>query len=185
MTKRSGVRLKEVDELWHNMRVDEGKKKEKAIWCSPGKLCGSVVKSCLICDPRDCRIPGSSVLYSLSEIAQIHPLSQCCYLTITSSPTPFSFGLESFPASGSFPMKWLFTSGGPSIRVSASVLPMNIQGWFSLWLTSLILQSSLGLSRVFSSTTIWKYQFFSIQPSLWSNFTSVHDYWKNHTFDYS
>ena len=122
------MRAKEVDELWHNMRVDEGKKKEKAILCSPGKLCGSVAKSCLICDPRDCRMPGSSVLHSLSEIAQIHPLSQCCYLTFTSSATPFSFGLESFPASGSFPMRWLFTSGGPSIGVSASVLPVNIQG---------------------------------------------------------
>ena len=75
-----------------------------------------------------------------------------------------------FPASGSFQMSQLFALGGPSIGVSASVLPKNIQGWFSLGLTGLIsLQSSLGLSRVFSSPTIWKYQFFSIQPSLWSN----------------
>ena len=68
------------------------------------------------------------------------PLSQWCYLTISSSATLFSFSLQSFPASGSFPMSQLFTSGGQSIgvSVSASVLPMNIQGWFPLGLTSLI-----------------------------------------------
>ena len=76
-----------------------------------------------------------------------------------------------FPASGSFPMSQLFTSGGQRIGVSAlaSVLPMNIQGWFPLGLTSVISLLSNGLSRVFSSTTIWKHQFFSAQSSLWSN----------------
>ena len=66
-------------------------------------------------------------------------------------------------------MSQLFTSGGQSIRPSASVLPMNIQGWFSLGLTGLISLLSKGLSRVFSSTTILKHQFFSTQPTLWSN----------------
>ena len=76
----------------------------------------------------------------------------------------------SFPTSGSFPVSWLFTSDGQSIRYSASatVLPMNIQGWFPFRSTGSILQTK-GLSRVFSSTTIQKHQFFSAQPSLWSS----------------
>ena len=100
------------------------------------------------------------------------PLSQWCYLTISSSVIPFSFHFQSFPASGSFPMCQLFTSDGQSIGPSASVsvLPMNIQGSFPLGLTGLISLESKGFSRVFSSTTIWKYQFFGAQPSLWSSF---------------
>ena len=96
------------------------------------------------------------------------PMSQWCHPTISSSIVPFSSWLQSFPASGSFLMSWLFISDGQSIRTSASapVLPMNIQSWFPLGLISL---QSKGLSRVFFSTTIWKHQFFSTQPSLWSN----------------
>ena len=84
------------------------------------------------------------------------------------SPTPFSCP-QSFPASASFPMSQLFTSGGQSIGASASVLPMNIQGWFPLGSTDLISLQSKGLSRVFSSTTVGRHQFFSTQPSLWSD----------------
>ena len=75
------------------------------------------------------------------------------------------------PAWGSFPMSWLFTSGGQSIGASAStsVLPMHIQGWFPLGVTGLISLLCKGLSKVFSSTTVQKHQFFSAQPSLWSN----------------
>ena len=82
------------------------------------------------------------------------PLSQWCYLTISPSATLFSFCLQSFPESGSFPMNWLFTSDGQRIEPSASatVLPMNIQSWFPLGLTDLISLWSKGLSRVFSST---------------------------------
>ena len=78
----------------------------------------------------------------------------------------------SSPASGSFPMSQLFTSGGQSIGVSASasVLPMNIQGWFLLGLIGLMSLQSKGLLRVFSRTTLWKHQFVSAQPSLWSSF---------------
>ena len=110
------------------------------------------------------------------------PLSQWCYLSISSSAAPFSFCLQSFPASGSFPMSWLFASGGQSIGASAlaSVLPMNIQDWFPLGWTGFISLLSKWLSRVFSSIIIWKHQFFSAQPSL----SSIHDYWKNHSFDY-
>ena len=74
---------------------------------------------------------------------------------------PFSSCPQSFPASGSFLVSWVFTSGGQNIGAlaSASVLPMNIQGWFLLRLTGLILQSK-GLSRVFSNTTVQWHQFF-------------------------
>ena len=90
-----------------------------------------------------------------------------------------------FPSIRSFPMSWLFASGGQSIGVSAlaSVLPMNIQGWFPLGLTGLISLLSKGLSRVFSNTTIQKHQFFSTQPSLYPTLTSIHDHWKHHSFD--
>ena len=76
-----------------------------------------------------------------------------------------------FPNIRSFPLSWLFASGGQSIgaSASASVLPMNIQGWFPLGSTGLISLQSKGISRVFSGTTIQKHQFFSSQPSLWSN----------------
>ena len=96
------------------------------------------------------------------------PLSQWCHPTISSSVTPFSC-LQSFSASGSFLMSLFFTSGGQIIGVSASasVLPMNIQDWFLLILTCLILQFK-GLSRVFSNT-VQKHQFFDSQPSFWSS----------------
>ena len=102
------------------------------------------------------------------------PLSQSCYLTISSSATPYPFCLQSLPASGSFPMSWLFTSGGQKIGASASssVLSMNIQDWSPLGLTGLISLQSKELLRVFSSTTVWKHQLFGTQPSLWS--TCVH-----------
>ena len=98
------------------------------------------------------------------------PLRQWCYPTISCSVSPFSY-LQSFPASGSFPMSCLFASGGQSIgdSASASVLPMNIQGRFPLGLTGLISLQSKGHSRVFSNTTVQKHQFFGTQPSLWSN----------------
>ena len=96
------------------------------------------------------------------------PLSWWCHATISSSVVPYSSCPQSFPASGSFPMSRLFASGGQSIGASASVLPMNIQSWFPLGLTSLISLLSKGLSRVFSSTTFQKRQFFSTQSSLWS-----------------
>ena len=89
------------------------------------------------------------------------PMNQWCHPTISSSVIPFFSCLQSFLASGSFPMNWLFTSGGQSIGVSASawMLPMSIQSWFPLGLTDLISLQSKVLSRVFSSTTIWKHWF--------------------------
>ena len=99
------------------------------------------------------------------------PLSWWCHPTISSSVIPFSSCLQSFPALGSFPVSWPFTSGGQRIgaSASASVLPMNIQDWFPLGLTGLISLLAKGLSGVFSSTTVQKHRFFSAQLSLWSN----------------
>ena len=97
------------------------------------------------------------------------PLSWWCHPTISSSVIPFSSYLQSFPASGSFPVSWLFASGGQSIEVasvSASVLPMNIQDWFLLGLTALISSQSKGLSRVSSNTTVQNHRLFGIQLSL-------------------
>ena len=95
------------------------------------------------------------------------PLSLWCHPTISSSLIPFSSCPQSFPASGSFQMSQLFTSGEQSFGVSAStsVLPMNTQDWSLGWTGWISLQSK-GLSRVFSNTTVQKHQFFSIQLSL-------------------
>ena len=99
------------------------------------------------------------------------PLSWWCHPTISSSVVPFSSCLQSFPASGSFPVSQLSASGGQSIGVSASasVLPMNTQGWSPLGWAGWISLQSEGLSRVFSKTTIQKHQFFSTQLSSHSN----------------
>ena len=99
------------------------------------------------------------------------PSSWWCHPTILSSVIPFSSCPQSFPASGSFQMSQLFTSGGQSIRVSASksVLPMNTQDWSPLRWTGWISLQSKGLSRVFSNTTVQKHQFFSTQLSSQSN----------------
>ena len=114
----------------------------------------------LVCPPLSPRVCSNWCL-----------LSWWCYLTISSSAASFSSCSQSFPASGSFPMSWLFTSDSWSIGASAStsVLLMNIQGWFPFRLTDLISLQSKGLSVVFSSTTVRKHQFFSVQPSLWSS----------------
>ena len=112
------------------------------------------------------------------------PLSLWYKLTISSSVTPFC--LQSFPASGAFPMSRPFPSGSQNIGASwsASVLPMNIQGWFPLGLTGLISMLSKGLARVFSNTTVQKHQFFGAQPSLWSN-SHIHAWLlENYNFDY-
>ena len=99
------------------------------------------------------------------------PLSWWCHPTISYSVVPFSSHLQSFPASGSFPVSQFFASGGQSswVSASASVLPMNIQNWFPLGWTAWISLQSKGLSRVFSNTAVQEHQFFSIQLSLWSS----------------
>ena len=108
------------------------------------------------------------------------PLSRWCHPTISSSVVPFSSGPQSFPASRSFPLSQLFTSGGWSIGVSAStsILPMNTQDWSPLGWTDWISLQSKGLLRVFSNT-----KFKSINSSVLSfvhspPLTSIHDYWE-------
>ena len=127
-------------------------------------VCCTVAKSCLtFCNPhglQHARPLCSSLSPGLSSDSC--SLSRWCYLAISSSAASFSFCLQSFPTSGSFPMSWLLAPDGQSIgaSASASVLPMNIQGCFPLGLTDLISLQSKGLSRVFSSPIIRKYRFF-------------------------
>ena len=116
------------------------------------------------------RLPCPSL--SPSVCSNSCALSWWCYITLSSSPTPFSFCLQSFPASGTFLVSPLLTSGGQSIGASASVLPINIQDWFPLGWAGWISLQSKGLSRVFSNTT-----------SKNINLTSIHDDQKNHSFD--
>ena len=114
------------------------------------------------------------------------PSCQWCHPTISSSVVPFSSCPQSFPASGSFQMSQLFSSGGQSIGVSAStsVLPTNTQDWSALGWTGWISLQSKGLSRVFSNTTVQKHQFFCAQLFLWSS-CHIHTWLLGkHSFDY-
>ena len=136
-------------------------------YCSVSKM------SLTLGDPMDLQHTRASLSFTVSwnlltlmSIESMMPsnhLILCCPLLLLPSST--------FPASGSFPVSWLFTSGGQSNgpSASASVLPMTIQDWFPLGWTGWISLQSKGLSRVFSSTTVQKHQSFSAQPSLWSN----------------
>ena len=114
---------------------------------------------------------GSLTITSSGVYPNPGPLSWWCHPTTTSSVVPFSSSPQPFPASGSFQKSQLFTSGGQSIRVSASssVLPMNTQDWSPLGWTGWISLQSKGLSRVFSNSTVQKHQFFGAQLSSWSN----------------
>ena len=133
----------------------------------------SVAQSCpTLCDPVNCSTSGFPVHHQTPDVcSNLCPSSRWCHPTISSSVIPFSSCLQSFPASGSFPRSQFFTSGGQSIRISASasVLPRNIQDWFPFGWAGFISLQSKGLSRVFSNTTVQKYPFLGIQPSLWSD----------------
>ena len=128
---------------------------EAFIWRDVSESCSGATTCPTLCDPVNCSMLGFPVLHCLS-------------------------------ASVSFPMSLFLASGGLSFgaSASASVLPINIQDWFPLWLTGLISLPSKGLSRVFSNTTVQKHQSFSAQPSLWSN-SHIHTWLlENHSFDY-
>ena len=134
-----------------------------AVRCSVPELCPA------LCNPLDC-VCQTSLSFTMSwSLLKRVSIDGWWHPAISFSVTPFSSFPQSFPASESFPMSWFFSSGDQSTRASASasVLPMNIQGWFPLGLTGLISLQSKALSRVFSSTTVQKHQFFSPQPSLW------------------
>ena len=127
--------------IWDLDQADRG---QIVLFCSVTKSCPT------ICSHMDYSMPGLPVPHCLLVFAQTHVHwvnGRWCYPTISSSAAPFSFWLQCFSLSGSFPMSWFFPSGGRSIRASASGLPVNIQGWFPLGLTGLILLSK-GLSRV-------------------------------------
>ena len=155
------------------------------VLCIPCCWCCSVTKLYLTLWPRGlqharllCPLPSPRVCSNSC------PLSRWCHPANLSSVGPFSSCPQSFPASGSFPVSQLFASGGQSIGASASILLLNIRGWFPLGLTGLISLQYREFSRVFSSTTIWMYQFFSTQPSLWPN-SQIHTWLlENHNFDY-
>ena len=139
--------------------------------------CCSVTQSCLtLCDPMPCSMPGLPVLLHLPEFAQVHVhCNQWCHLAISSSEALFPFCPQSFPASGTLPVSHLFASNDQNTEASAlaSVLPVNIQGWSPLRLTGLISLLFKRLSGVFSSTTVWRHQFFGILLSLRPALTTV------------
>ena len=95
------------------------------------------------------------------------PLHRWCHTAISFSDTLFSFCSRS--ALGTFPMSQLFSSGDQNTGASASVLPVNIQGWFPLVLTGFISLLPKGLSGIFSRTTVWRHQFFGCLPPVWSS----------------
>ena len=153
--------------------------------CWVQSCCCSIAKLCLtLYDPMDCSSPGFPVLHCLPEFAQSHvhcvdDAIQPSHPLLVPSPALTLSQLRVFP------MSLLFTSGGQSTGVSASptVLPMNIQGWFPLGLTGLISFLSKRLSRVFSSATIQKHQFFGTQLPL--SISYIHTWLlKNQSFDY-
>ena len=134
----------------------------------------------------DCSTPGFPVLHYPGVCSNSCALSRWCYLTVSCFATLSSSCFQSFPASGSFPVSQFFVSGGQGIGASAStsVLPMNIQGWFPLGLIDLI-----SLKPWNSQQSSLVPQFKGINSSVLSLFygptlTFVHDYWKNHSFDY-
>ena len=124
----------------------------------------------------DWSMPGSSVLQFLQEFAQTCVHSQWRHPTLSSSVAPFSSCPQSLPASGCFPRSWLFTSGSQIIGDSASVFPMNIQGWFPLGLTSLISLQSKGLSSLLQHRSL-RTVFVVQLPH------PFHDCWENHSFE--
>ena len=133
--------------------------------------CPSVSKSCVtLCDCMNCSVPESPVLHYILEFAQIQSTESVMLSDHLILCCPLLLLPQSFPASGSFPMRD-FVSGAQTIGAPASafILLVNIQDWFPSGLTGLISLLSKGFSRVFSSTTVIKHQFFSAQPSFWSN----------------
>ena len=141
--------------------------------------CCSVTQSCpALCDSMDCSTWGFLVFHCFPEFVQthVHWVSDAIQLSHS-----LLLNHWCFPASGSYPMSQ-FSSGGQSIGVSAWVLPVNIQ-CFRIENDLISLQFK-GLSRVFSNITIWKHQFSAFSLCYGPTLTSVHDYWKNHSFDY-
>ena len=162
--RRETDRLNSCQLLLKTIRRESQLEQTSVLW----SCCCSVAQSCQTpCESMDYSMPGLPVLHYLPKFAEIHvhwvddSIQPSSAASFSSCPQPFS-------ASGSFPKSQLFTSGEESIKAlaSASVLLMNIQGWFPLGLIGWISLLSKGLSRVFSATIVRKEQFFSAQLSL-------------------
>ena len=154
--------------LFKNYKCLIGKNPLTDNWKTTNRKFSSVAQlGPTLCEPMDCSMPGLCPLPTPGVNSNSCPLSRYCHPTLSSSVIPFSFCLQSFPASGSFQMGQFFTSGGQSIEVSASapVFPMNIQDWFPLRWTGWISLQSKGLSRVFN-TIVLNHHFFGTQLSL-------------------
>ena len=156
----------------------------------------SVTQSCpTLWDPMDCSTQDFPILHHPPEFLKLTSIESVMPSNHLIVCRHFSSCLQFFPASGSFPVSQLFTSGGQSIgaSASASVLPMNIQGWFHLRLTSLTsllsmwflsVSSKKRKKRVSSNITQFKNLTSLVLSLLYgSTLTSVHDYWKNHSLD--
>ena len=147
----------------------------------------SVTQSCLtLCDPMGCSTPGFPVHHQLPKFAQIHvyPVGDAIQPSHPlSSPSPPTFNLSQ----GQDLFQWVSSSHQVArvleFSASASVFPMNIQDWFPWGLTGLISLQFKVLSRVFSNTTVQKHQFLSLSFLYGPALTSIHDYWKNYSFD--
>ena len=148
--------------------------------CSVSQLCP------ILCDPRDCSTPGIPVHHQLQELTHSCPSSQWCHPTISSSVVSFSSCLQSFPASRSFPVSRPFPSGSQSIGLSASasVLPMNIQGWFPLGLTGLNFWNPRDSQGSSPAPQFERISSSALNLLSGPTLTSIHDYLKNHSFDY-
>ena len=140
----------------------------------------SAAQSCLtLCDLMVCSMPRFPVHHQLPEFTQTHVhWVQWCHLTISSSVIPFSSHLKSFPASGSFQMSQFFTSGGQSIRISASasVLPMNIQDWSPSEWTGWISCSPRDSQESFPTPQFKSISVFALSFLYSPTLTSIHDY---------
>ena len=167
-----------ANEWQHQMRGTE-------LWRASAQFRSDNQSCPTLCDPIDCSTPAFPVYPGTSSNSC--PLSQWCHPTISSSVVPFSSCPQSFPASESFQTSPFFASGGQSIGVSASasVFPMNIQGGLPLGWTGWISLQSKGLSRVFSNTTVQSINSLVLSFLSSPTLTSIHDCWKNHSFDYT
>ena len=149
--------------------------------------CCSVAQSWpTLCNPMECSTPGFPVFHYLPRVcSNACPLSRWCHPVISSSVVPFSSCLQSFPESGSFPVVWLFASGGQSIGASASVsvLLMNIQGWFPLGFTGLIPCSPRDPEESSPAPEFKLINSLALSFLYGPVLTSIHGYWKNHSFD--
>ena len=143
----------------------------------------SVAQSCLtLRDPMDCSTPDFSVHHNLLQFVQtyVHWVGDAIQPSHPLLPSSLP-ALHLSQHQGLF--QWVGSSHQVAKRLKLQVLPMNSQSWLPL--TGLISLQSKGLTRAFSSITVWKHQYFGAQITHGSTLTSIYDYWKIHSFDYT